>query len=157
MSPQGAGGIGSINMNAKILAIALTFASLTPNPSANGQAPKSIDISMDDVIAHRVIVRNIDLSVGDSLLVSLGANHTTPYRWTTAAQIADRSVIQQSHHDFLAPVAPPGVLGSAGTDVWTFTALKAGVTSLTTEYRMSRNPAPRCVFTLTVFVRELAS
>jgi len=134
----------------KIVAILVLLA--VPGCTSSAQPTKTIGITIDDVLNQKVITRDITLAVGDKLEVSLGANHTTPYKWTAETQIGDPSIVQQTSHEFVAPNPPPGVVGTSGTEVWTFKALKAGTTTIATEYTMSTDPTPASTFTANVKV-----
>ena len=141
-------------MNTRLLKIgALLVSMAVPASVAGAQPTKTIGVSMEDVINQKVITRDITLAVGDTLEVSLGANHTTPYKWTAETQIGDRSIVQQTSHEYVAPKSPPGFLGAPGAEVWTFKALKAGASTIVTEYTMSADPTPRCTFTANVNVQ----
>ena len=87
---------------------------------------------MDDVLKQNVITQNITLAVGNTLIVKLGSNYTTPYRWTPDTKIGDPAIIKQISHEFVQPTSD--ALGAPGTEVWTFTALKPGTTTITTSY-----------------------
>jgi inhibitor of cysteine peptidase len=141
-------------MNTRLLKIgALLVSMAVPAGVAGAQPGKTIGVPMDDVINQKVITRDITLAVGDTLEVSLGANHTTPYSWTAETQIGDPSIVQQISHEYVAPKPPPGFVGTPGVEVWTFKALKAGASTIATQYTMSANPTPRCTFTVNLNVQ----
>ena len=121
--------------------------------TASAEPTKTIDVSMDDVLSQKVITRDVTLAVGDTLHVSLGANHTTPYRWTSDAQIGDAGIVQQTAHEFVPPNSPQGMVGTPGTELWTFKAVKSGATTIVTDYTMLANPTPACRFTANVTVQ----
>lgn len=121
--------------------------------AASAQPTKTIQVSMDDVLNQKVINRDVALAVGDTLQVSLGANHSTPYSWTAQTQIADPTIVQQTNHEYVAPSTPPGVVGAPGTEVWTFKALKTGTTTITTDYVSIDPTHPACMFTANVTVQ----
>ena len=124
--------------------------------SASPQPTKTIQVSNDDVTFcnHSVINRDVTLAVGNTLEVSLAANHSTPYRWTDPTQIADPTVVQQTSHQYVAPNPPPNVVGAPGTEVWEFKALKAGTTAIATDYTMSTDPThPGCTFRANITVQ----
>ncbi|HME48303.1 protease inhibitor I42 family protein [Mycobacterium sp.] len=141
-------------MKTRLLVIVAIFVSVAvAGCTSSAQPAKTIGVSMDDVLNQKIITRDITLAVGDTLEVSLGANHTTPYKWTAETQIGDSSIVQQTSHEFVAPNPPPGMVGTPGTEVWTFRALKAGTTTIATEYTMSADPTPACTFTANVKVQ----
>ncbi|GAQ37747.1 chagasin peptidase inhibitor I42 family protein [Mycobacterium pseudoshottsii JCM 15466] len=108
---------------------------------------------MDEVLKQSSIERDITLSVGDTLLVTLGSNYTTPYRWTEDATIGDPTVLNQISHRYVRP--DTDVIGAPGTEVWTFTALKPGTTTITTGYAsfVGSDNTPTCTFTAKVTVK----
>lgn len=116
-------------------------------------ATKTIDVPIDDVLSQSTISRDMTLAVGDTLKVTLGSNHTTPYRWMTDAKIGDATVVKQTDHEFVRPTA--GLMGAPGTEVWTFTALKAGATAIVNNYAgvVGSDAAPVCTFTAKVTVQ----
>ena len=121
--------------------------------SRNPPTSKTLEVSMDDVLKQSSISQNVTLPVGNTLKVQLGANYTTPYRWTVDAQIGDPGIVQQTSHRFVHPTTD--ALGAPGTEVWTFTALKAGTTTISTSYSsfVGKNSTPVCTYTATVTVQ----
>ena len=112
----------------------------------------TIQIPMDDVLKQSAISQDVTLAVGDTLKVTLGSNHTTPYQWTAEAGIGDRGVLKQISHDYVRPDS--AALGAPGVEVWMFTALKAGSTTVATDYTsiVGSDPMPVCTFTARVTV-----
>ncbi|MEB3982547.1 protease inhibitor I42 family protein [Mycobacterium sp. 663a-19] len=108
---------------------------------------------MDEVLRQGVITQNVTLSVGNTLTLKLGSNYTTPYRWTAETKIGDASIVKQTSHQFVQPTSD--ALGAPGTEVWTFTALKPGVTTITTYYTsfVGGDPTPKSTYNATVTVR----
>ncbi len=121
--------------------------------SRNPPSTKTLQVPMDDVLRQSVITQNITLAVGNTLVVKLGSNYTTPYRWTPETQIGDPSVLKQNSHEFVQPTSD--ALGAPGTEVWTFSALKPGTTTITTSYAsiVGKDPKPTCTYTATVTVQ----
>ncbi|ORB83535.1 hypothetical protein B1987_06545 [Mycobacterium kansasii] len=120
---------------------------------ARPPATKSIDVPMDDVLKQSAIERDITMSVGDTLKVTLGSNYTTPFRWAEDTTIGDTTVLKQVSHRYVRPNTD--VMGAPGTEVWTFTALKPGNTTITTGYAsfVGGDNAPTCTFTAKVTVQ----
>lgn len=101
---------------------------------ADNPAPQSatVEVSYDDLLNQKNISRRVNLAAGDTLRVVLASNASTGYQWTAQAQISDSAVLSQTSHQTVAPTdAKPG---AAGTEVWTFDALKPGFATLTTNY-----------------------
>ena len=92
----------------------------------------TVEVSYDDLLNQKNVTRQVSLTAGDTLRVVLASNASTGYQWTADAQISDRGVLTQTGHQTIAPTdANPG---AAGTEVWTFDAIKAGSATLTTSY-----------------------
>lgn len=71
--------------------------------------------------------------VGGELMVTLGSNPTTGYRWLEDAKVSDETIIQQVSHKFVGPEIdkPPG---TPGEEVWHFKALREGTVTILLEY-----------------------
>jgi inhibitor of cysteine peptidase len=121
--------------------------------SRNPPSTKTLHVPMTDVLTKSEITQNVTLAVGNTLVVELGSNYTTPYRWTPDTKIGDSSVIKQLSHAFKQPASD--ALGAPGTEVWTFTALRPGTTTVSTEYTsfVGKDAKPACSYTLTVTVQ----
>jgi inhibitor of cysteine peptidase len=120
--------------------------------SRNPPTSKILRVPIDDVLKQNVITQNITLSVDNTLVVKLGSNYSTPYRWTADAKIGDSSILKQTSHKFVQPTSD--ALGAPGTEVWTFTALKPGTTTITTSYTsfVGKDAKPACTYTANVTV-----
>lgn len=82
---------------------------------------------------------DITMAVGNTLKVTLSANHSTPLWWAADAQIGDPTILQQTSHQYVAS----NTTGGPGTEVWTFKALKAGTTTITNqETNVANNGTP---------------
>ncbi len=137
-------------------AVALLVASMAVGctfPSRNPPSDKILQVSMDDVLKQSAITQNVELAVGNTLTVKLGSNYSTPYRWAIDTKIGDSTIVKQTGHRFVQPTSD--ALGAAGTEVWTFTALKPGSTTITTSYTsiVGKNAKPACTYTANVTVQ----
>jgi inhibitor of cysteine peptidase len=121
--------------------------------SRNPPTSKTLQVSMDEVLKQSTITQNVTLGVGNTLKVQLGSNYTTPYRWMPDTKIADPGVMQQTSHQYVAPSTD--ALGAPGSEVWTFTALKSGTTTISTNYSsfVGKNSAPICQYSVIVTVQ----
>jgi inhibitor of cysteine peptidase len=90
----------------------------------------------------------VELNPGDEILISLEVNHSTLYRWHLAG-ISDSSVLEYVSNEYVPPELPGP--GRPGTDIWTFRALKPGLSTLTLEYSAAGNVGR--TFTLTARVK----
>jgi len=111
-------------------AISLGLFACSPTPNQ-----VSVDVVCDDFMKLQHISQEVEVAVGDSLIVTLCSNPTTGFRWSELAQISDQSVLKQVDHEFVSPEGePPPPPGTPGQEVWTFKALKQGTTELSLEY-----------------------
>ena len=121
----------------RLAATAVAVATMLALPGcahADNRAPQSttVEVSYDDLLNQKNVSRQVSLVAGDTLRVVLASNASTGYQWTAEAQISDRGVLTQTSHQTVAPSdAKPG---AAGTEVWTFDAIKPGSVTLTTTY-----------------------
>ncbi len=134
-------------MKAKLIVICLMTAVLLILPACSSAAPKefSADITSSG--------KDITMTAGGTLIVTLESNITTGYSWNENANIGDNTVIQQTDHKYQPPATP--IPGAGGKEVWTFKTLKAGKSTISMEYRrpFEPNTAPAKTFTLTVVVQ----
>ncbi len=93
----------------------------------------SVEVSCDDFTKQQHISQEAEVAVDGSLTVTLCSNPTTGFLWVESAQISDQTVLQQTDHRLVSPEAE-GVVGAAGTQVWTFKALKKGTSTISMEY-----------------------
>lgn len=139
-------------MKVKLLSCVAAFVMLVGCASPSKAAPKTIDVPFDDVFNQSAITKDIRLSVGDTLKLSLGSNHTTPYRWTPDPKIGDGTVLKQTSHEYVSQHTDR--TGAPGTEVWTFSALKAGTTTIMASYAPIVGDGPTtCTFTANVTVQ----
>lgn len=97
-----------------------------------GSKEKSIEVSIDDLTSQKNISQQVEVPVGGSLKVTLGSNQTTGFQWSEQAQVGDTSVVKQTKHEYVAPESE--AMGAPGKEVWTFTAMKKGATTISMEY-----------------------
>jgi inhibitor of cysteine peptidase len=121
--------------------------------SRNPPTSKTLVVPIDQVLKQNNITQNVTLAVGYTLKLQLGANYTTPFRWQADTKIGDSSVVEQTSHEYVQPSTD--ALGAPGTEVWMFTALKPGTTTISTHYSsiVGKNPAPVCQYTAVVTVQ----
>jgi len=143
-------------MKAKLI-LMFTIAAVTLCLLACSPAPKQVSISCDDFMKLQHISQEVQVAVGDSFTVTLCSNPTTGFEWESA-KIADQTVLQQVDHKFVPPQdigdrpPPPG---SPGQEVWTFTALKEGKSTISMEYSRPWEGGEKAAWTfvLTVVVK----
>ena len=111
-----------------IAAISICLFACSPSPKQ-----VSLEVSCDDFGKEQNITRQVEVSAGDSLMVTLCSNVTTGYQWSETAVIGDNTVVQQTSHKFEAP-AESDLVGAPGKEVWTFDALKKGTSIISMVY-----------------------
>jgi inhibitor of cysteine peptidase len=137
----------TVAMLVSSMLVGCTFASRSPSPN------KILEVPMDDVLKQSVITQNVEMEVGNTLTVKLGSNYSTPYRWAIDTKIGDSTIVKQTDHRFVQPTSD--TRGAPGTEVWTFTALKPGSTTITSSYAsiLGKSAKPACTYTANVTVR----
>ena len=96
--------------------------------------------------------RQVDLGVGDSILIELNGNPSTGYTWT--AKDLDTSIFQQvGDPEFKS--SNPGLIGSGGSLTLIFKTLKTGTTTLMLVYHRpwETDVKPQDTFTVSVVVK----
>jgi inhibitor of cysteine peptidase len=121
--------------------------------SRNPPTTKTLGVPMADVLNQSDISQSITLNVGNTLYVKLGSNYSTPYRWKPDMKVGDSGILKQTDHKFVPPSSD--ALGAPGTEVWTFTALTPGTTTISTTYTsfVGKDTNPACTYTATVTVQ----
>lgn len=121
--------------------------------SRNPPTAKALVVPMEQVLKQNNITENVTLAVGNTLKLQLGSNYSTPFRWQADAKIGDASIIEQTSHQYVHPSTD--ALGAPGTEVWMFSALKPGTTTISTYYSsiVGKNAAPVCQYTAIVTVQ----
>ena len=114
---------------------------------------KSIEVSYAELRDKRFITRDVALSVGDTLQVTLASNPSTGFKWTADTQISDPSVIQQTSHKSVGQTSD--LQGAPGTEVWTFSALKDGTATIQTAYNQPWPAGTKKAWTFTAHVAVL--
>ncbi|QLL05638.1 protease inhibitor I42 family protein [Mycobacterium vicinigordonae] len=138
-------------MRIRLLALATALLMLVACSSPSKSSTKTINVSIDEVLQQNVITRDITLAVSDTLKLTLGANHSTPYRWTADPKIGDGTILRQGSHEYFH--GDTDRVGAPGTEVWTFTALRPGETTIVASYGpIVGDAAPSCTFTANVTV-----
>ena len=100
----------------------------TPTPAPE---PASVDVPCDDFDEQPEQTREVTVDAGSTLTVALCANPTTGFQWEEI-EIADPDLLKEVSRDYEAPDTDK--LGASGREVWTFRALTAGETTLTSTY-----------------------
>jgi len=144
-------------MNTKIRTLLISCTTLTlmmllSSCSASG----SLEIDCDAFMEMPHQVDRIEVREGDEFTLRLCSNPSTGNNWVDDAEISDIDVVRQDHQEFTAPgdVDDPPAPGTPGTHTWTFSALRAGESTITFEYSQLWDGGEKntWTFTLTVVV-----
>jgi len=113
----------------------------------------NVEISCEQFQESHHSRNEIQLGVGDTVTVDLCSNPTTGFQWAENPDISDSSVLKQTSHEFIPPESDR--LGSAGREVWVFTTLKKGVSTVSFEYSQPWEGGTKneWTYTLTVTVK----
>ena len=101
---------------------------------SSAKSPAAVSVTYDDFQKQKNIVQDISVSNGEMITVTLFSNSTTGFKWDENTQIGDPQVLQQVDHKYIAPSNTGGKVGVGGTEVWSFKTLKAGKSTIYTEY-----------------------
>ena len=129
-----------------IMVSVLAFSALCLWLPAAGTAEKPLD-------KHPVVITEKDdgmlvkVAVGDTLVLRLASNPTTGYAWQT---IKLDTVYLQSMGEPIYEPPNTRMLGAGGTQVFTFTTLKPGNSSLVLAYMRSWETKPIKAFAIIV-------
>ena len=91
--------------------------------------------------------KQVGMSVGDSLSVTLSSDSRTGYSWSS--WVNDESILQQSESKYI------GKVGAGGKEIWIFKALTEGTCTIEMEYRppQEEDATPAQTFDLTVNIQ----
>lgn len=143
-----------LTVTAAMVTILLAAGACSPALDASAAKDANIEVTVDEFMNNQHIARQVEMSEGGVLTVSLGSNPTTGFGWADVAQIGDETVLQQTESKFVSP-ENEGLVGASGTQVWSFSALQKGTTTIHTEYGRPWEGGEKSVWTfeLTVTVK----
>ena len=103
--------------------------------STNEPGTVSWEVPIDNFMNKPDHSDQIEVPVGDTLILKLGSNPTTGFEWSENADIDNGSMIKQVSHEFIGPDNdPPPPPGTPGQEVWEFEALKKGTATISMTY-----------------------
>ncbi|MFA5079902.1 MAG: protease inhibitor I42 family protein [Dehalococcoidia bacterium] len=104
----------------------------TTSPTPPAPEPVSVTVTCDQFAQNPNIVQAITVAPGSIITLTLCSNPSTGFSWGEQAQINNKEVLKQTSHKTVA--AGTSMPGAPGTQVWTFEALKAGVSTAAFSY-----------------------
>ncbi len=127
-------------MKRKIILICITVVLLLGLFGCGGGGVKNYKYSCGELYSIAFVTKTIELTVGDTFTVTLCSDPETGFEWPETADISDPTVVAQVGRDFVLQEDPISVKRALGDiveraqDIFTFTALKAGTTTLELKY-----------------------
>jgi predicted secreted protein len=88
------------------------------------------DVSKSVELTEKDSGRNVDVHVTDVLIITLDANHTTPFHWVLI-QVPDPNVLEKVANTYEGSDGPPG---TGGQEIWRFRAIGEGSANLELTY-----------------------
>ncbi len=132
-----------VQLRMKLHAAYLIMGLLVPSAWSADQKPTgkpiTITISEDDFRRNNAHPsKEVTLAPGDTLVIELGSNPTTGYRWTEKPANSSPKVLKQAKHEYIQrggkdPNGKP-ILGAGGVETWIFRAAKSGKVTLGFSY-----------------------
>jgi inhibitor of cysteine peptidase len=115
------------------ICIALIIPAFAVSCSAPGDTSNSITISCDEFQKQANMTREVQMTIGKTLAVSLCSNKTTGFSWSEKGQIGNSQVIEQTGYKWVSP-QDTGKVGVPGNEQYTFRALKPGTSNISFGY-----------------------
>src|SRR5512143_3664620 len=83
--------------------------------AANNNVPrnthKTMEVTIDELAQNKHTTRTMELTKGDTLTLTLGANPTTGYNWNEQATVSNAKVIEQTNYQFKNADNTSGAVG----------------------------------------------
>jgi len=97
--------------------------------------------------------QQVEIAVDGSLTVTLDSNASTGFQWVLVS-IGDETVLEKVANTYEAP-EDTDMVGAPGKEIWTFSALKKGTSTVSMEYSRSWENGTQAAetFDLTVVVK----
>ena len=114
----------------------------------DGDAPDEVQLTQDDD------GKTVTVALDGTLIVALTSNPSTGYSWAVVAD-EPTNLELDGEPTYVPPGSTTPVVGAAGTEVFTFKAIKAGTSKLSMAYSRSfeSGVAPEETFEVTVVVK----
>jgi predicted secreted protein len=114
--------------------------------------PSVIHDSCAEFSENANITETVDVGVYGTVTLILCSNASTGYSWPETAHISNTNVLEQTGYHFEEPGGD--LVGAPGRQVWAFTALAVGESTVTLDYSRpwEGEEESLCTFTLTVNV-----
>lgn len=120
------------------------------DPSSYAAATTVKFYTCNDFENQQHITDEFELQAGKGVTVMLCSNQTTGFKWMEEAQISDTGVLEQVKHEYMAPSGTK--VGAAGTEKFTFRALKQGTATISLEYSRDWEGGEKAEWTCTLTI-----
>jgi len=139
--------IGLLSMS--LISILLVACTAADDQTSKGWA----EITCDEFSNNNHFNQALEVRAGETFEVKLCSNPTTGFQWPEDSQLSDTTVLKQENHEFVDPESkPPPPPGTPGQEIWTFKALKQGLSTIYLEYSRPWEGGEKGKWTLTVEV-----
>ena len=122
------------------LALLLTPGICTAWAKASSEQKRTVVVFSEDDFRQGQphLTKDLTLARGQTLVVQLGSNPTTGFRWTEQVSNSNPEVLKQAKHNYSTSGSKgkdgEPMAGAGGTEEWTFEALKKGEATLSFSY-----------------------
>lgn len=133
---------------AALLAISVSAAACGDDDDDDGDAPDEVQLTQDDD------GKTVTVALDGTLIVALTSNPSTGYSWAVVAD-EPTNLELEGEPTYVPPGSTTPVVGAAGTEVFTFKAIKTGSSKLSMAYSRSFESGvePEETFEVTVVVK----
>lgn len=123
--------------------------------SGCGGGTAFVNVGYDELSQQKNVSKQIEIGTGYELSIYLSSNPSTGFSWSESAVISDKSMIQQTGHEYVPPASSSTpVVGAPGTERWIFKTNNKGTSTIKMEYRRPASSGnAEWTFTLTVVVK----
>jgi predicted secreted protein len=114
---------------------------------------RSVTIACTDLYYQKNVSRQIEVSSGDTLVVTLCSNPSAnSFNWQETPEISAKTIVQKDHK--LYPPATSDPKDPSGKEVWTFQVNGKGVNTIKFTYnRPWEGTQSQGIFTLTINIK----
>lgn len=125
-----------------ILVNALVIVLLVLSACSSSPTRPSVEVSHDEFLEvqgtiSRLVSKEIEVATGSSFTVTLWSNQTTGFSWSELTFHGNGNIVEVINHEYVTPSqnnSESQMVGTSGSEVWTFRALKEGSIDISTEY-----------------------
>jgi inhibitor of cysteine peptidase len=109
-----------------------------------------LQATYDDFTQSKNLTREITVSPGNLVKVTVASNPTTGFKWELAGISAPAVVAQNGETEYVPPDSSAS--GAGGQEIWTFKALKRGTSRISLAYSRPWEGGTKAEWTLDISV-----